>query len=87
MRAPLMALLMLSISFAGCLGGGTSPGQGSGDADLSSPAEWQIGQWWLYTFSTPEWEDDSARLVVAEDDAEDGTAYICLLYTSDAADE
>ena len=76
MRAPLMALLMLSISFAGCLDGGGSSDQGQGDADLSAPAEWQIGQWWLYTFSTPEWEDDSARLVVAEDDAEDDTAYM-----------
>lgn len=76
MRAPLMALLMLSISFAGCLESGDSTNQGPGHADLSSAAEWQIGQWWLYTFSTPEWEDDSARLVVAEDDAEDGTAYM-----------
>ena len=76
MRAPMMALLMLSISFAGCLGGGDSTDQSPGDADLSTPAEWQIGQWWLYTFSTPDWEDDSARLVVAEDDAEDGTAYM-----------
>ena len=76
MRAPMMALLMLSISFAGCLGGGDSSDQGPGDADLSAPAEWQIGQWWLYTFSTPDWEDDSARLVVAEDDAEDDTAYM-----------
>ena len=76
MRAPIMALLMLSISLAGCLEGGDSTNQGPGHADLSAPAEWQIGQWWLYTFSTPEWEDDSARLVVAEDDAEDGTAYM-----------
>ncbi len=76
MRAPLMALLMLSVSLAGCLDDGDSSDQGPGDADLSTPAEWQIGQWWLYTFSTPDWEDDSARLVVAEDDAEDGTAYM-----------
>ena len=71
-----MVLLMLSISLAGCLESGDSTNQGPGHADLTSPAEWQIGQWWLYTFSTPDWEDDSARLVVAEDDAEDGTAYM-----------
>ena len=76
MRAPLMALLMLSVSLAGCLEGGETTDQSPGHADLSAPAEWQIGQWWLYTFSTPEWEDDSARLVVAENDAEDGTAYM-----------
>ena len=76
MRAPMMVLLMLSISLAGCLESGDSTNQGPGHADLTSPAEWEIGQWWLYTFSTPDWEDDSARLVVAEDDAEDGTAYM-----------
>ena len=69
MRASLMALLMLSVSLAGCLESGNSLNNGPGDPDLSAPAEWQIGQWWLYTFSTPDWEDDSARLVVAEDDA------------------
>ena len=76
MRTPLMVLLMLSVSLAGCLESGSSLNNGPGDPDLSQPAEWQVGQWWLYTFSTPEWEDDSARLVVAEDDAEDGTAYM-----------
>ena len=76
MRTPLMVLLMLSVSLAGCLESGSSLNNGPGDANLSEPAEWQVGQWWLYTFSTPEWEDDSARLVVAEDDAEDGTAYM-----------
>lgn len=75
MRAPLLALLMLSVSLAGCLGGETA--EDMGDADLLlAPAEWQRGQWWLYTFSTPDWEDDSARLVVTETDAEDGTAFM-----------
>jgi len=76
MRASLMALLMLSISLAGCINIGDSTRQNQNQPDLSNAATWQIGQWWLYTFSTPEWEDDSARLVVAEDDAEDGTAYM-----------
>ena len=76
MRAPLMALLMLSVGLAGCLGGETSTDTSAGEADLSSPAEWPMGQGWLFTFSTPEWEDDSARLVVAEDDAEGDTAYM-----------
>ena len=37
---------------------------------------WHIGDWWLYTFSTPEYTDDTARLVVASDSEEDGTAYM-----------
>lgn len=77
MRAQWLVLLMLGASLAGCLGGSDS-GSGSemGGPDLSQPANWTIGQWWLYTFSTPEWEDDSARLVVTETDAEGGTAYM-----------
>ena len=74
MRAPLLAVLMLSAGLAGCLGGDESSSAES--VDLSTPAEWQVGQWWLYTFSTPEWEDDSARLVVTETDAESDTAYM-----------
>ena len=34
------------------------------------------GDWWLYTFSTPDYSDDTARLVVASTSEEDGTAYM-----------
>ena len=37
---------------------------------------WETGQWWLYTFSTPDYSDDTARLVVASTSEEDGTAYM-----------
>jgi len=76
MRAYALVLVMLCASLSGCLGGSGGNGDPMGDPDLSSPANWSVGDWWLYTFSTPEWEDDSARLVVAEVDAEDGTAYM-----------
>ena len=37
---------------------------------------WEIGDNWLYTFSTPEYSDDTAKLVVASDNEENGTAYM-----------
>lgn len=37
---------------------------------------WEVGENWLYTFSTPEYNDDTAKLVVASDDEENGTAYM-----------
>ncbi len=74
MRAHALVLLMLCASLSGCLGGSGGNGDPMGEPDLSAPATWAVGEWWLYTFSTPEWEDDSARLVVTEVDAEDGTA-------------
>ena len=76
MRAHGLVLLVLCASLAGCLGGSDGNGDPMGEPDLSLAATWSVGDWWLYTFSTPEWEDDSARLVVAEVDAEDGTAYM-----------
>ena len=37
---------------------------------------WEIGENWLYTFTTPEYSDDTAKLVVASDNEEEGTAYM-----------
>ena len=34
--------------------------------------EWEVGDQWLYTFITPQFGEDSARLVVAEIDDEEG---------------
>jgi len=34
--------------------------------------EWNVGQNWLYTFITPQFGEDSARLVVAEIDNASG---------------
>jgi len=74
MRASLLVLMMLSMSLSGCIGSDSE--RMMGEPDLSEPLAWSVGDWWLYTFSTPMWEDDSARLVVTETDAEGGTAYM-----------
>ena len=53
----------------------TDLGDGDGaDGPFDVPV-WPIGDWGLYTFSTPRFSDDTTRLVVAENDTEDGTAY------------
>ena len=73
MRVPLLlTALMLSLSLAGCLEGGDVPssiGDTTGD-EIDLPV-WEIGDQWLYSFVTPQFGEDSARLVVAEiDDGE-----------------
>ena len=68
MRAYLLSLLMLTVSLAGCIndeGTGTS-GIGDTTEDELALPNWQIGDQWLYTFITPEFGEDSARLVVAD---------------------
>ena len=70
----LLVLLLIATSFAGCLGGGDDDDSNSEDEPFNVPT-WEIGDWWLYTFTTPEFSDDTARLVVAENDTEEGTAY------------
>ncbi len=69
-----MVWLMLSLSLAGCLEGPTVPSNTRGDTtedELQLPA-WEVGDQWLYTFITPQFGEDSARLVVAEVDNESG---------------
>tara|TARA_S200000501_G_scaffold355725_1_gene377723 strand:+ start:2151 stop:3074 length:924 start_codon:yes stop_codon:yes gene_type:complete len=65
---------MLTCFLAGCIETGDSGGTSSSN-DIPSP-DWEIGDWWLYTFSTPDYSDDTARLVVASDSEEGGTAYM-----------
>ena len=69
-----LSILMLSLSLAGCLEGPSVSTSGQGDtteAELSLP-EWTVGDQWLYTFVTPQFGEDSARLVVAEVNNESG---------------
>ena len=74
MRKSLSALAVLSIILQGCMGSTNSIL--GGDNELDVP-EWEVGDWWLFTFTTPEFNDDSARLVVATvDEEEGGTAYM-----------
>jgi len=74
MRAYLLSLLMLTVSLAGCIND-----EGSNIGDIGNTTEdelalpdWQIGDQWLYTFVTPQFGEDSARLVVADVREEDG---------------
>ena len=72
--AGLVVWLMLSLSLAGCLEGPTLDSDGLGNTtedELRLPV-WEIGHQWLYTFITPEFGEDSARLVVADVRTDDG---------------
>ena len=77
----LMVWLMLSLSLAGCLDGPTVASDNRGDTtedELRLPS-WSVGDQWLYTFITPQFGEDSARLVVAEVDNESGL-YLSLIH-------
>ena len=70
----LWVIAFLSIALQGCVGA-TGGILGGGD-EIEVP-EWETGDWWLFTFSTPDFFDDSAKLVVATVDQEEGgTAYM-----------
>ena len=69
----LVLLFVCSTTLAGCTGGAT---EGS-SPDTTTEAqkllpEWEVGDQWLYTFITPQFGEDSARLVVAEIDESEG---------------
>ena len=74
MRAYLLSLLMMTVSLAGCISDESSAVSDIGDTteeELVLP-DWQIGDQWLYTFITPEFGEDSTRLVVADIREDDG---------------
>ena len=69
-------MLMLIMPLTGCTGI-TSGITGDSDNEEISVPNWEIGDYWLYTFSTPDYSDDTTRLVVATTDIEEGgTAYM-----------
>ena len=71
-----MATLMLITTLTGCTGI-TSGITGSSGNEEISVRTWEVGDYWLYTFSTPDYSDDTAKLVVATTDIEEnGTAYM-----------
>ena len=39
---------------------------GNSGADRFDVATWEVGDWWLYTFSTPDYSDDTARIIDEE---------------------
>lgn len=73
-RAYAILMVLLASSLSGCSGGPSDDGGSS--SDMFGVPIWETGDWWLYTFSTPDYSDDTARLVVASDSEEDGTAYM-----------
>jgi len=73
-RAFAILVVLLTSSLAGCSGNQTDSGGPS--SGVFEVATWETGDWWLYTFSTPDYSDDTARLVVASTSEEDGTAYM-----------
>ncbi|HIO94401.1 MAG TPA: hypothetical protein EYN46_03510 [Candidatus Poseidoniales archaeon] len=70
LATPLLVVLLLSSSLAGCLTTGSGDDGYDDDGPIESP-QWEVGQWWLYTFITPEFGEDSARLVVAENNTDE----------------
>ena len=73
-EASVMLLLLLCMSaLAGCTSSSTmsSTGDTTTEEQKLLP-EWEIGDQWLYTFITPEFGEDSARLVVADIREDDG---------------
>ncbi|MBT5727658.1 MAG: hypothetical protein HOI75_07505, partial [Euryarchaeota archaeon] len=63
----LVALFVCSTTLAGCTDG-TMAGSSEDTTTEAQKAlpEWELGDQWLYTFITPQFGEDSARLVVAE---------------------
>ncbi len=74
LKAPFLALLLLCTSvLAGCV----SDSESADEADTTTDDQkqlpvWEIGDNWLYTFITPQFGEDSARLVVADVRTDDG---------------
>ena len=69
-----LTIILLASLLSGCTD--SSNGQSSGSSAGMEVPEWEVGDWWLYTFSTPDYSDDTAKLVVASTSEEDGTAYM-----------
>ena len=74
-RALALGLLLLTTSLSGCSGLSDTEGPSGSSQSMEVPV-WEIGDWWLYTFSTPDFTDDTAKLVVASTSEEGGSAYM-----------
>ena len=74
----LFSLIITSLFLGTILSGCTAlnDDKSSNASNIINAPTWEVGENWLYTFSTPEYSDDTARLVVASDNEENGTAYM-----------
>ena len=72
------SLVMVSLFLGTVLSGCTAleDNSSSNTSNIIDVPTWEVGENWLYTFSTPEYSDDTAKLVVASDDEENGTSYM-----------
>ena len=60
-------------TLAGCTTGSVDSADSSSmTVEQTLLPQWEIGDQWLYTFITPQFGEDSARLVVAEIDEDEG---------------
>ena len=60
-----LTIIILLSSISVCLGSDENKNQD--ELGLVVPT-WEVGDWWLYTFSTPDYSDDTARLVGASEE-------------------
>jgi len=72
LEASVMLMLLLCTSIlAGCTSDSTmSSSEDTTTEEQKLLPQWEVGDQWLYTFITPQFGEDSARLVVAEIDNE-----------------
>jgi len=70
-RVQLLTLMMLLALLAGCVEDNTTYMGTTEDGDLLLPS-WEVGDSWVFTFTTPQFGQDTARLVVAEEDDGEG---------------
>ncbi|MBT3641272.1 MAG: hypothetical protein HOJ64_03885 [Euryarchaeota archaeon] len=68
-----LTILILTMPLSGCTQNNDTTSNSKDEIEVPT---WNIGDYWLYTFSTPDYNDDTARLVVASDTEEDNTAYM-----------
>ena len=71
MRVQLLTSLVLVAMLAGCIENNSTSMGNTKDDDLLLP-DWEVGDSWVYTFTTPQFGQDTARLVVTEDDDGEG---------------
>ena len=65
MRALLLLSMLLGSCLSGCLGTGEPTAE---ELQVDEEPGWKVGDWFQYIFSTPQYGQDTARLVIAEKD-------------------
>ena len=66
MRVILALMVLMLLPLSGCISTTSYSDSESFNVDSTEKPGWDIGDWWLYTFETPQFGEDTARLVVTE---------------------